>query len=188
MSWLVVGAFVVGGGIKAFGIGSENKKKSEARRKAEELKEQQLLIAGEDRDLALESGQQTSTLGQLDIGLQATAATKDIFSKASEQTSKTGMATQGTVQNIQTSAVGGITAKAGLDVKKLVDTRALAAEKTELDYEKTEMNIEEEYQDMLSANQSVTGWDAVGQVIGAGIGGASTGMSLGSAFTPTDVA
>ena len=177
MSWLVVGGIAaISGGIKAFGIGAENKKKSAARRAAEELKGQQLLIAGEERDLALEAGQQISSSGQLDIGLQATAATKNIYSQESAGT-KT-MATSGTSINLQQEAIGDVTAKAQSDVQKLVATRALGAEKTELGYEKAEMSIEQQYQDKLAANQSVTGWEAVGQVVGAGIQGAETGASI----------
>lgn len=88
------------------------------------------------------------------------------------------MATSGTSINLQQKAIGGVTAKAESDVKNLVSTRALGAEQTELGYEKTEMGIEGAYQDRLAANQSVTGWEAVGQVLGAGIEGAETGMAL----------
>ena len=186
MSWLVVGGIAaISGGIKAFGIGAENKKKSAARRAAEELKGQQLLIAGEERDLALEAGQQISSSGQLDIGLQATAATKNIYSQESAGT-KT-MATSGTSINLQQEAIGDVTAKAQSDVQKLVATRALGAEKTELGYEKAEMSIEQQYQDKLAANQSVTGWEAVGQVVGAGLEGAQTGVALSDRDLKKDI-
>ena len=178
MSAIIAGAAVVGGGIKLGGILSGNKKKEAARDAAGVLKQQQLGIAGEERDLALEAGQQASSFGQQSVGLQATAATKNIFAQSSQQTAKAGMATQGTVQNIQTSAVGGVTAKAQSDVQKLVSTRALGAEQTQLGYEKTEMSIEQQYQDKLAANQSVTGWEAVGQVVGAGMEGAKTGVAI----------
>ena len=157
---------------------SGNKKKADAREAAEDLKAQQLGIAGEERDLALEAGQQASTFGQQSVGLQATAATKNIFAQSSQQTAKAGMATQGTVQNIQTSATGDVTAKAQSDVQNLVATRALKAEKTELGYEKTEMGIQQQYQNMLSANAQTGFWEGAGQVAGAAISGASTGMSL----------
>ena len=185
MSWLVAGAAIIGGGIKLGGILSGNKKKAAARKAAKELKKQQLIIAGEERDLALEAGQQASTSGQLDVGLQATAATKNIFAQSSQQTAKAGMATQGTVQNIQTSAVGGVTAKAQSDVQKLVATRVLGAEQTELGYEKaelgyekTKMGIEQQYQGMLSANQKTGFWEGAGQVVGAGMQGVQTGVAI----------
>ena len=181
MSWLIVGGIAaVSGGLKLGGILSGNKKKEAARDAAGVLKQQQLGIAGEERDLALEAGQQASTFGQQSVGLQATAATKNIFAQASQQTAKAGMATQGTVQNIQTSAVGGVTAKAQSDVQKLVATRALGAEKTELGYEKAEMGIEQQYQDMLSANAETGFWEGAGQVVGAGMQGAQTGVAVGS--------
>ena len=177
MSWLVVGGIAaISGGIKAFGIGAENKKKSAARRAAEELKGQQLLIAGEERDLALEAGQQISSSGQLDIGLQATAATKNIYSQESAGT-KT-MATSGTSINLQQEAIGDVTAKAQSDVQNLVATRALGAEKIGLGYEKTEMGIEQEFQNRLSANAPVTGWEAAGQIVGAGMQGVQTGAAI----------
>jgi len=139
MSWLIAGAAVIGAGVKLGGILSGNKKKEAAREAAGELRTQQLGIAGEERDLALEAGQQASTFGQQSVGLQATAATKNIFAQSSQQTAKAGMATQGTVQNIQTSATGDVTAKAQSDVQKLVATRVLGAEQTELGYEKAEL-------------------------------------------------
>ena len=188
MSWLIVGGLAaVSGGLKLGGILSGNKKKEAAREAAGVLKQQQLGIAGEERDLALEAGQQASTFGQQSVGLQATAATKNIFAQASQQTAKAGMATQGTVQNIQTSAVGGVTAKAQSDVQKLVATRALGAEKTELGYEKAEMGIEQQYQDMLSANAPVTGWEAAGQVVGAAMQGAQTGAAISDRDLKKDI-
>jgi len=179
MSWLVVGGLAaISGGIKLGGILSGNKKKEAARDAAGVLKQQQLGIAGEERDLALEAGQQASSFGQQSVGLQATAATKNIFAQSSQQTAKAGMATQGTVQNTQTSAVGGVTAKAQSDVQKLVATRALGAEKTQLGYEKAEMGIEQEYQSMLSANQKTGFWEGAGQVVGAGMQGIQTGAAI----------
>jgi len=176
MSWLVAGAAIIGGGIKLGGILSGNKKKETARDAAGVLKTQQLAIAGEEMDLALESGQKTLDVGQQNVGFQTTAATKNIYSQESAGT-KT-MATSGTSINLQQEAIGDVTAKAQSDVQKLVATRALGAEKTELGYEKAEMSIEQQYQDKLAANQSVTGWEAVGQVVGAGIQGAETGASI----------
>ena len=164
-----------------------NKKKEAARDAAGELKTQQLAIAGEERDLALEAGQQTSTFGQQSVGLQATAATKNIFAQSSQQTAKAGMATQGTVQNIQTSAVGGVTAKAQSDVQNLVATRNLGAEKIGLGYEKAEMGIEKEYQSMLSANQKTGFWEGASQVVGAGIEGAATGVALSDRDLKKDI-
>jgi len=180
MSWLVAGAAIIGGGIKLGGILSGNKKKAAARKAAKELKKQQLIIAGEERDLALEAGQQASTSGQLDVGLQATAATKNIFAQSSQQTAKAGMATQGTIENIQTSATGDVTAKAQSDVQKLVSTRVLGAEKTELGYEKAEMAIEQELQSNLSANAKTGFWEGAGQVVGAGMEGATTVAAVAS--------
>jgi len=177
MSWLVVGGLaLVSGGIKAGGIFSGNKKKADARKAAEDLKNQQLALAGEERDLALEAGQQTSTSGQLDIGLQATAATKNIYAQESAGT-KT-MTTSGTSINLQQEALGGVVDKAALDVKRLVDTRALGAEKIGLGYEKTEMDIEQQYQGMLSANQKTGFWEGAGQVVGAGMQGVQTGVAI----------
>ena len=177
MSWLVVGGLaLVSGGIKAGGIFSGNKKKADARKAAEDLKNQQLALAGEERDLALEAGQQTSTSGQLDIGLQATAATKNIYAQESAGT-KT-MTTSGTSINLQQEALGGVVDKAALDVKRLVDTRALGAEKIGLGYEKTEMGIEQQYQGMLSANQKTGFWEGAGQVVGAGMQGVQTGVAI----------
>jgi len=188
MSWLVVGGLaLVSGGIKAGGIFSGNKKKADARKAAEDLKNQQLALAGEERDLALEAGQEASTSGQLDIGLQATAATKNIFAQSGQQTSKAGMATQGTVENITTSAIGDTTAKAQSDVQKLVATRALGAEKIELGYEKTEMGIEQEFQNRLSENAPVEGWEAAGQIVGAGMEGAQTGAAISDRDLKKDI-
>ena len=187
MSWLIVGGAVIGGGLKLGGILSGNKKKEAAREAAGELKTQQLGIAGEERDLALEAGQQASTFGQQSVGLQATAATKNIFAQSSQQTAKAGMATQGTVQNIQTSAVGGVTAKAQSDVQKLVATRALGAEQTELGYEKTEMGIEQQYQSMLSANQKTGFWEGAGQVIGAGVSSAADAAAISDRDLKKDI-
>ena len=178
MSWLVAGAAIIGGGIKLGGILSGNKKKAAARKAAKELKVQQLGIAGEERDLALEAGQQASSFGQQSVGLQATAATKNIFAQSSQQTAKAGMATQGTIENIQTSATGDVTAKAQSDVQKLVSTRVLGAEKTELGYEKAEMAIEQELQSNLSANAKTGFWEGAGQVVSGGIEGASTAVAL----------
>ena len=179
MSWLVVGGLAaISGGIKLGGILSGNKKKEAARDAAGVLKQQQLGIAGEERDLALEAGQQASSFGQQSVGLQATAATKNIFAQSSQQTAKAGMATQGTVQNIQTSATGDVTAKAQSDVQKLVATRNLGAEKIGLGYEKAEMGIEQSYQDKLSANAATGFWEGAGQVVGAGMEGAKTGVAI----------
>ena len=179
MSWLIVGGLAaVSGGLKLGGILSGNKKKEAAREAAGVLKTQQLGIAGEERDLALEAGQRTSSFGQQQVGLQTTAATKDIFAQSSQQTAKAGMATQGTVQNIQTSAVGGVTAKAQSDVQNLVATRVQGAKQTELGYEKTEMGIEQEYQNKLSANAKTGFWEGAGQVVGAGMEGATTAVAL----------
>ena len=188
MSWLVVGGLAaVSGGLKLGGILSGNKKKEAARDAAGVLKQQQLGIAGEERDLALEAGQQASTFGQQSVGLQATAATKNIFAQSSQQTAKAGMATQGTVQNIQTSAVGGVTAKAQSDVQKLVATRALGAEKIELGYEKAEMAIEQSYQDKLSANAKTGFWEGAGQVVGAAMQGAQTGAAISDRDLKKDI-
>jgi len=187
MSWLVAGAAIIGGGIKLGGILSGNKKKAAARKAAKELKVQQLGIAGEERDLALEAGQQASSFGQQSVGLQATAATKNIFAQSSQQTAKAGMATQGTVQNIQTSAVGGVTAKAQSDVQKLVSTRALGAEKIGLGYEKTEMGIEQEYQNMLSANAKTGFWEGAGQVLSGATEGATTAAALSDRDLKKDI-
>jgi len=192
MSWLIAGAAIIGGGIKLGGILSGNKKKAAAREAAGDVRTEQLAIAGqeltlagEQRDIALEAGQQASTYGQKSIGFKTTAATKDIFAQSAQQTAKAGMATQGTVQNIQTSAVGDVTAKAQSDVQNLVATRALGAEQTELGYEKaelgyekTEMAIEQEYQNMLAANAKTGFWEGAGQVVGAGISTASSAAAI----------
>jgi hypothetical protein len=159
----------------------------EAWSKAEKLKAQQLALAEEEKDLALEAGQQVSDYGQKSIGIQLTAATEDIFAQSAQQTAGAGMATQGTIENIKTSAIGDVTAKAQSDVQNLVATRALKAEETELGFEKTEMGIEQQYQSMLSANANTGLLEGIGQVAGAAISGASTGMSLGGGFAPTEV-
>jgi hypothetical protein len=184
---LMVAGAVIGGGIKLGGILSGNKKKKAAREAAEKLKAQQLALAEEEKDLALEVGQQVSTYGQKSIGLQSTAATEDIFAQSAQQTAGAGMATQGTIENIKTSAIGDVTAKAQSDVQNLVATRALKAKQTELGFEKTEMGIEQQYQSMLAANQQTGLLEGIGQVAGAAISGASTGMSLSGGFAPTEV-
>jgi len=40
------------------------------------------------------------------------------------------------------------------------------------------MSIEQSFQDKLAANQKVTGWEMAGQVVGAGMQGATTAVAL----------
>ena len=169
---------VIGGAMKIGSIISGNRKKKAAQAAAQQQKLAQLDLAQDERDLQLESSGQVSSFGQQSVGLQTTAATKDLFAQTSGQIGGAGMATQGTIQNIQTSALSDTTAAAQSQIQKLVATRSLEAEKIGIGYEKTEMGIEQQYQNMLSANAPTTGWDAIGQVVGAGISGVSTGLSL----------
>ena len=47
-----------------------------------------------------------------------------------------------------------------------------------------EADIEKEYQSMLNANQSVTGWAAVGQVAGSAVEWGSAGFGAPSGKAP----
>ena len=48
------------------------------------------------------------------------------------------------------------------------------------------MGIEQQYQNMLSANQQTGLLEGIGQVAGAAISGYSTGMSVAGAFAPQE--
>ena len=182
--WVPLAMAAVSGAMKIGSIISGNKKKKAAREAALQLGQEKLAIAQEERDLQLEASGQTSRSGQTSLGLQTTAATSDIYSQ--ESTGTKTMATSGTSINLQQEAIGGVTAKAQSDVQNLVASRALQAEKTNLGYEKTEMGIEQQYQNMLSANQQTGLLEGVGQVTGAAISGYSTGMSVAGAFAPQE--
>jgi hypothetical protein len=125
------------------GVGAQSKDEA-ARLKgyAGDIKQEQLDLLGEQKDIAFKTAQSQFTGASRDIGFGLQTGQRDI----AYATGKTNLATSGTMQT-QTSD---LLAKAKSDMTKLFETRNLSKTQADLSYRKGEMSAEDAYQSTLT--------------------------------------
>ena len=165
MSGLVtaaVGTAVVGGIYKGSRAATTNL--APARAAALDLKNEQMALLGDvktqaiqEADLGYSSAMTQFGGTQRDLSMGAGIGLRDIMASADTATSKSGLATSGTIEKKVSTQTGDLMAKYKSDMTKLFETRTLAQKERDLSessadlaYRRGEMSAEDAYQSTLT--------------------------------------
>jgi hypothetical protein len=169
MSFLVGGAILAtGGGLAAAGtgaavgamigktlmggFGAQTKDEvADQEKYAEQMKQEQLGLLGEQKGIALKSAQSQFAGASRDVGFGLQTGKRDI----AYTTGKSNLATSGTMQ----TQTGDLMNKYKSDMTKLFETRDLSKAAANLSYRQGEMSAEDAYQNTLTdINSQPTGF------------------------------
>jgi hypothetical protein len=137
------------------GFGAQTKK--EAAQLGDEalgVKQEQLGLLGEQKNLALQAGQSQYAGGVRDVSMGTQTGIRDVQAQGNIAMAKSGLATSGTIETKVKTQTGDLMSKYKSDMTKLFETRNLSRTEADLSYRKGEMSAEDAYQSTLTDIES----------------------------------